>query len=704
MDASNRNTLEQSYKNIALKIGTVTDPNCSLEAALRELENYKSNWLLLFDGADDLEDISGLWPPGIHGDILYTSRNPMLRRLLGSQMRCVSEMNENEASELLLKSARLDVSVKSFKKQASDIVTDLGCLALAVDQAGAYIASGECYIDDFLSTFNAHRQHLLQNEAYKGASGYDQAVYATWDLSYAAIARQAGSAANEALHQGSKAALQILQILPFFHNENIMEEIFKAAAENPGAESDVAYEVADQCSSALFRLRSDGTWETQNFRLGIRTLISFSLVGRDDFRCHLFMHRLVNSWSLDRLTAVEKNRFCNEARDILARSIAWRFATSDYDFRRNLLPHITALHRQMTLSSSSTKSHELTSFALVFSEAGRWDEAEKLQVQVMKTSLRVLKEEHPSTLNSMANLASTYRNQGRWDEAEKLQVQVMKTSLRVLKEEHPDTLNSMINLASTYWNQGRWNEAEKLNVQVMKTSLRVLKEEHPFTLSSIANLASTYWDQGRWNEAEKLQLQVMKTSLRVLKEEHPSTLTSMANLAVTYLDQGRWDEAEKLQMQVMKTRKRVLKEEHPSTLSSMANLAVTYLNQGRWDEAEKLQMQVMKTRKRVLKEEHPDTLSSMANLVATYRNQGRWDEAEKLGVQVMKTRKRVLKEEHPATLTSMAHLASTYRKQGRWDDAIELIQVVVNLRTKVIGVNHPDTLHAVDLLNEWSST
>ena len=611
MDASNRNTLEQSYKNIALKIGTVTDPNCSLEAALRELENYKSNWLLLFDGADDLEDISGLWPPGIHGDILYTSRNRMLRRLVESQMRCVSEMNENEASELLLKSARLDMSVKSFKKQASDIVTGLGCLALAVDQAGAYIASGECYIDDFLSTFNAHRQHLLQNEAYKGASEYDRAVYATWDLSYATIARQAGSAANEALHQGSKAALQILQILPFFHNENIMEEIFKAAAENPGAESDVAYEVADQCSSALFRLRSDGTWETQNFRLGIRTLISFSLVGRDDFRCHLFMHRLVHSWSLDRLTAVEKNRFCNEARDILAKSIAWRFATSDYAFRRDLLPHITALHRQMTLSSSSTKSHGLASFALVFSEAGRWDEAEKLEVQVMETRKRVLKEEHPDTLTSMANLASTYRNQGRWDEAEKLEVQVMETRKRVLKEEHPDTLTSMANLASTYRNQGRWDEAEKLEVQVMETRKRVLKEEHPATLSSMANLASTYWNQGRWDEAEKLEVQVMKTSLRVLREEHPDTLISMNNLAAIYWNQGRWDEAEKLQMQVMKTRKRVLREEHPSTLISMANLAVTYRSQGRWDEAIELIQVVVNLHTKVIGVNHPDTLRAV---------------------------------------------------------------------------------------------
>lgn len=35
----------------------------------------------------------------------------------------------------------------------------------------------------------------------------------------------------------------------------------------------------------------------------------------------------------------------------------------------------------------------------------------------------------------MVNLASTYWNQGRWGEAETLEVQVMETRKRVIKEE-----------------------------------------------------------------------------------------------------------------------------------------------------------------------------------------------------------------------------------------------------------------------------
>jgi hypothetical protein len=69
-------------------------------------------------------------------------------------------------------------------------------------------------------------------------------------------------------------------------------------------------------------------------------------------------------------------------------------------------------------------------------DSGRWKEAEELEVKVMETRKRVLGQEHPGTLASMANLASTYRNQGRWKEAEELVVKVMETSSKVLGPRH----------------------------------------------------------------------------------------------------------------------------------------------------------------------------------------------------------------------------------------------------------------------------
>jgi Tetratricopeptide repeat len=39
---------------------------------------------------------------------------------------------------------------------------------------------------------------------------------------------------------------------------------------------------------------------------------------------------------------------------------------------------------------------------------------------------------------------------------------------QLLRQEHPSTLTSRANLASAYWNQGRWKEAEELEVQVWR--------------------------------------------------------------------------------------------------------------------------------------------------------------------------------------------------------------------------------------------
>ena len=56
--------------------------------------------------------------------------------------------------------------------------------------------------------------------------------------------------------------------------------------------------------------------------------------------------------------------------------------------------------------------------------------------------------EDVETLYSLGMLVSIY--QGRWTEAEQMNIQMIEMRKRVLGEEDPFTLSSMANLASTY--------------------------------------------------------------------------------------------------------------------------------------------------------------------------------------------------------------------------------------------------------------
>lgn len=156
---------------------------------------------------------------------------------------------------------------------------------------------------------------------------------------------------------------------------------------------------------------------------------------------------------------------------------------------------------------------------MTYTDWKRWNEAEKLEVKVLKT-YELLGVEYQDTLLSMSNLAATYTSLRRWDKAEELQVQVLKAHKKVLGEVHPNTLLSMANLAMTYTALNRLDEAATLGVQVWKARGKVPGAEHPHTLLSMANLAWIWKKQNHLEKAISLMSDAERLSESVLGVEH----------------------------------------------------------------------------------------------------------------------------------------------------------------------------------------
>ena len=495
----------------------------------------RSNWLMIYDNADNgYQVVEKFLPPGNGGNILITSRNYELCRITDNSMEVV-EMEEEEALSLLFKSARLNQTSEDVQTLAKQLVSKLGGIPLAIDQAGAYMIACRCSLEDYLELYAKHHDQLMANPFFKGASDYGSSTYETWEISMKEIESQVAKAVDlKAI--AAKSATTLYRIIAFLHHENIPEELFKNAAENYKKRDIDAEEkqglplsVTILDPNVLF-LDKKGEWDIMQFQQGVQVLLSFSLLKKSGKMYSV--HPLVNSWNRSRVLDIEINRQISMTRAMLACSVELDYSVDSYQFCGLLAPHIKANYDHAVELSSSTVHYddECVRFALVYDHIGSWNEAERLDIQVMETRIELLGSHHPHTLTSMANLASTYRTQGRWDEAEKLEVQVMGARKEKLGSQHPDTLMSMANLASTYWHQGRWDEAEKLGVQVMGARIEKLGSHHPNTLTSMANLASTYRIKGRWDEAEKLEIQVMEARKEKLGSHHPDTLTSMGNL------------------------------------------------------------------------------------------------------------------------------------------------------------------------------
>ena len=91
-----------------------------------------------------------------------TSKNFELMRITKDSVE-VCEMGEEEALSLLSNSARLH----DTSELAKQLVSYLGGIPLAIDQAGAYIMTCKCPLDDYLKLYTKNQDKLMSNPSLK---------------------------------------------------------------------------------------------------------------------------------------------------------------------------------------------------------------------------------------------------------------------------------------------------------------------------------------------------------------------------------------------------------------------------------------------------------------------------------------------------------------------------------------------------------
>ncbi|KAH8833244.1 hypothetical protein DL96DRAFT_1705247 [Flagelloscypha sp. PMI_526] len=667
VNASSQLTLEIDFKAIAASKSLGT----SMDDAMHFLRNHKAEWLLFLDNADDPKLDLHPFVAWSHGNVLITSRNSEARTHGPKCSLHVDSLEEEEAMSLLLLGVDVDGGPE-MQKIVREIVQELGCLALAVNQARAFLAKRVCNLKDYLRMYRDNRKTLLADRTVQSTDDYKYSVYTTWTISFNRL---------------SKEAALFLRLLCYMHYRDIPSTLFEDAQRRLD-------EYADYYKDTLPTLAEDFLpsfcgqpgWDSFRFHLVVGEVLSFSLIQSDPTNQVFHFHPLVQKWMQDQPES--DIGVAQASKAIISLATPHGDSAEDHAFRRSLLPHLDVAQK----SVSQLHWKLLYSLWRIYREGGLYAKSCRIGEAELKGCKDCFGPEHPSTLRSMNSLALTYSHLGRHTDALNLNEQVVELSKRISGPEHPHTLSSMHNLALTYSHLGRHSEALNLNEQVVELRKRISGSEHPETLTSMHNLAQTYSHLGRHSDALNLKEQVVELRKRILGPEHPDTLTSMHHLAQTYSDLGRHSDALNLNEQVVELRKRISGPEHPFTLTSMHNLAQTYSDLGRHSEALELKEQQLELSKRISGPEHPSTLTSMHNLARTYSDLGRHSDALNLKEQVVELRKRISGPEHPDTLTSMNNLAQTYFDLNRRSEALDLMEQVLELRKKVLGSEHPHTL------------
>ncbi|KAI4232447.1 MAG: hypothetical protein LQ349_005006 [Xanthoria aureola] len=253
----------------SLKLGNVSNKVSAFKAWLSRADN--TDWLLIFDNADDLESIriAQYFPDTSWGHVVVTSRD---QGVIGNVTKDGAVLDRLELEEaiavLLQKAGYLSPSAEDYE-EAKMIVELLGCLPLAVDQAGAYIRSRRKTLTSYLRLYKDRQNDVLQFKPRLGE--YDNTVFTTWEINF------------EQVERDSKEASMLLFLFCFLDASNISETMLDRAC-SPQKRWDRAGEMSELApmdaglNSDLIALVKDEV----AFDDAIEKLLSFSLIHLDN--------------------------------------------------------------------------------------------------------------------------------------------------------------------------------------------------------------------------------------------------------------------------------------------------------------------------------------------------------------------------------------------------------------------------------------
>jgi len=656
-------------------------------------------WLLIFDNADEPEEINHLIPRGT-GDVLITSRNHRWQAVFDTI--AVDVFLRRESMDFLRKRVRSGLS----EVNADRIADKLGDLPLALEQAGAVLSETGMAADEYLRLMDDHVAGLM-NEGK--SPDYPMSMTAAWKLSV------------DKLKEQMPQALELLRCCAFFGPEPIPQNVLRRGELPAG--------------SAVYEVITDPMLMAK----AISLLGRYALVTLDGGS--LRVHRLIQRLLRDELTEEQQDAYRQEAQLIMATAAP----TNPDDARtwsrfRELLPHVNSDSAELPKSSEPAVRDLARAMMRYLYQSGDYASAQALTERFMDQWIKDSGPDSSDVLRAQRHLGNTVRLRGQFDESYRITGEALEKANVTLGEDDQTTLFLRVSFAADMRARGDFPGALKLDGETRpmvdnvygaddSRSLRLLSslaldyglnsdystarglyQDAWRRMSPRSSAATTYDVLGAWiGFAWTLRLLGLYQEAYEVSElardygegedglgpEHLSTLRCITGytIACRRLPEKRL-EALELARNSYELAKRRYGQGHPDTLAiavSLSNLLRTTSDDFH-AEALALAISTVDRYPSVYGAKHPYNYGCMSNLGALRRVTGDPAAALEIDTAAHDGLLGTLGPDHHYSLTAAINLASDFAASGQPGQARHIGEDTLRRLTALLGVGHPHTL------------
>jgi len=625
--------------------------------ALRRGDPY-SRWLLVFDNADQPEDISDLIPSG-PGHVLITSRNHRWQSVINTVPMDV--FARSESKEFLGKRVPRGLS----EADADRLAEKLGDLPLALEQAGAMLSETGMPVDEYLRLLDEHVTRIMS----EGKSpDYPHPMTAAWKLSVAS------------LEQRLPEARELLRCCAFFGPEPIPRNVFRRGA------SSIRTQVSRVIADPILLARA------------IRELGRYALVTLDGQS--VLVHRLIQALLRDELTAGEQADYRHDAQLILAAA-----APANPDDAKSwtafgqLLPHVNSDSTELPKSREPAVRDLARSMMRYLYQSGDYTSASELSDRFIEQWAKDSGPENADVLRAQRHQGNVLRLLGRYPDSFKLTEETLRSCRATMGESDPTTLSMRAAFGADLRARGDFLAAQELDARS-----RVLHEEEygaedSRTLRLVASLALDYGLNSEYATAKDLYQRIF---LLMSKPDSDSTavdvLQAYVGMMWTLRLLGLYQEAYDVGQEAMDYGRdpEGLGAEHLATLRSVNGFTIVSRRlPDKRAEAVTLARDTLDLSSRLFGEGHPDTLAiavSLSNLLRTVGRENH-EEALSLAERTVTRYPGVYGDDHPYNYGCLSNLALLRRETGDPAAALELDERALAGLDSRLGRDHHYTLN-----------
>jgi tetratricopeptide (TPR) repeat protein len=626
--------------------------------ALRRGEPF-ARWLLVFDNADQPEDIERYIPNG-PGDVLITSRNHRWQSAM--EVLRLDVFTRAESTEFLSRRA----GIRLIASDGERLAETLGDLPLALAQAGAMLAETGMPVDEY--------QRLLDDEitaimAERKSPDYPMSMTSAWKLSVVTLSSRVPQ------------ATELLRVCAFFGPDPIPRDTLRSG---PTLTSGLSEILADPI------LTSRVVQELGRFALITIDNNSFSV------------HRLIQALVRDELTPDERSAYQHEAHLILA--FAAPGAPTDsrtWPRYRRLLPHVAAHATELERCPDTSVRDFALDVVNYLYLSGDLTSCQELTERLIEHWARESGPDAPAVLRAHFHLGNTLRVVGRYPDAQRVTTAALTRAKQALGAQDPLALGLMNSVAADLRADGDFAAALSLDQENRDLHEQVLGPAHRQTLRVLNSLALDYGLNGDYREAKKLSMLAFSQATSAIGMPASEILAAWNNLAWTLRLGGSFHEARDVAREAWEYGRESLGPTHYATLQAGTELSIALRHVAVPDESLELAMMIAEQSGALFGDAHPVSIAATISLANGLAAAGQAPEAIPLIERAVSHHYEVYGTSHPLSHCCTGNLGLLRRLTGHASDARQLDETAFAGLQSRLGPEHFYTLTvAVNLASD----